>query len=164
MTPATLQSAGLLVLRLVVGTTFLVHGLDKLGDLSSAEQFFAAQSIPAPGVMAPVVGATETVGGLLLIVGLATSPVAAALIIDMLVALFTTHIAHGFFVEDAGFEHVLLLAGASLTLALAGPGRYSVDAVSGLSRQLDVDAAVRLTRRLSRRSSAGAVSATGAPR
>jgi uncharacterized membrane protein YphA (DoxX/SURF4 family) len=55
--PATLQSAGLLVLRLVVGTTFLVHGLDKLADLSAAEQFFAAQSIPAPGAMAPFVGA-----------------------------------------------------------------------------------------------------------
>jgi uncharacterized membrane protein YphA (DoxX/SURF4 family) len=95
---ATIQSAGLLVLRLVVGTTFLVHGVDKLGDLSAAEQFFAAQSIPAPGLMAPLVGATETVGGLALILGLATPLVAAAL------------------------------------TALAGPGRYSVDAVSRLSR------------------------------
>jgi len=31
MSSATLQSAGLLVLRLVVGTTFPLHGLDKLG-------------------------------------------------------------------------------------------------------------------------------------
>ena len=147
MNPTTLQSAGLLVLRLVVGATFLLHGLDKLGDLSGWEQFFAAQSIPAPGAMAPFVGATETVGGVLLIVGLATPPVAAALLIDMLVALFTTHIGHGFFVADGGFELVLLLAGGSLTLALAGPGRYSVDAVSGLSRRLDIP----------RRFSAGAV-------
>jgi putative oxidoreductase len=145
MNPASLQSAGLLVLRLVIGTTFLLHGLDKLGDLSYWEHFFAAQSIPVPGVMAPLIGATETVGGLLLIVGLATPPVAVALAIDMLVALFTTHIDHGFFVAGGGFELVLLLAGASLTLVLAGPGRYSVDV------------AVRLTDRLSRRSSAGAV-------
>jgi putative oxidoreductase len=157
MNPATVQSAGLLVLRLVVGTTFLLQGLDKLSDLSYWEQFFAAQSIPAPAVMAPFIGATETVGGVLLIVGLATPPVAAALAIDMLVALFTTHIDRGFFVADGGFELVLLLAGASLTLALAGPGRYSVDAASGLSRQLDLEAAIRLTRRVSRRSSAGAV-------
>lgn len=157
MNSATLQSAGLLILRLVVGTTFLVHGLDKLGDLSAAEQFFAAQSIPAPDVMAPFVGATETVGGVLLIVGLATPLVAVALTIDMLVALFTTHIDHGFFVADGGFEHVLLMAGASLTLALAGPGRYSVDAVSNLSRHLDHAAAVRLRRRISRRTDAGAL-------
>lgn len=155
MYPASLQSAALLVLRLVIGTTFLVHGLDKLGDVSAAEQVFAAQSIPAPGAMAPFVGATETVGGALLIVGLATPPIAAALTIDMLVALFT-HIDRGFFVADAGFEHVLLLAGANVTLALAGPGRYSADAVSGLNRQLDLDAAVRLTRRISRRVDAGA--------
>ena len=150
MNPATLQSAGLLVLRLAVGTTFVVHGLDKLSNPSAAEQFFASQSIPAPGAMALFVGATETVGGALLIVGLATLPVAAALTIDMLVALFTTHIDHGFFVADGGFELVLLLAGASISLALAGPGRYSVDAVSGLSRQLDIDAAVRLANRRSR--------------
>jgi putative oxidoreductase len=131
---ATFQSAGLLVLRLVVGTTFLVHGVDKLGDLSAAEQFFAAQSVPAPGLMAPLVGATETIGGVALILGLATPLVAAALTAEVLVALFTTHIGHGFFVDSGGFEHVLLLAGASLTLALAGPGRYSFDAVSGLSR------------------------------
>ena len=157
MNPAILQSAGLLVLRLVVGTILLVHGLDKLGDLSAAEQFFAAQSIPAPGAMAPIVGATETLGGALLIVGLATPPVAAALTIDMLVALFTTHIDQGFFVADGGFEYALLLAGANLTLALAGPGRYSIDAVSGLSRQRYLAAAVRLTRRLSRRADAGTV-------
>src|SRR3954471_21331145 len=127
MNPTTLQSAGLLLLRLVVGTTFLVHGLDTLADLSAAEQFFAAQSIPAAGVMAPLVGATETAGGALVIIGLATPPVAAALTADMVVALFTTHIDHGFFVEAGGFEHVLVLAGASFALVLAGPGRFSLD-------------------------------------
>jgi putative oxidoreductase len=102
--------------------------------VNTAEQFFAAKSIPATGLMAPLVGATETIGGVALILGLATPLAAAALTTDMLVALFTTHIAHGFFVDAGGYEHVLLLAGASLTLALAGPGRYSVDAVSRLSR------------------------------
>jgi putative oxidoreductase len=137
MNPATLQSAGLLVLRLVVGTTFLLHGLDKLGDLPYWEHFFGAHSIPAPSVMAPLVAATETVGGVLLIVGAATAPVAAALTGDMLVALFTTHIGNGFFVADGGFELVLVLAGASATLVLAGPGRYSVDArISLISRRL----------------------------
>jgi len=92
--PTTLPSAGLLVLRLVVGATFLVHGLDKLVDLTEAERFFAA---------------------------------------------------------DGGVELVLLLGVASLAIALAGPGRFSVDAVSGLGRQLSVEAALRLTRRISRR-------------
>jgi uncharacterized membrane protein YphA (DoxX/SURF4 family) len=46
MTPPTLQSARLLVLRLVVGTTFLLHGIDKLGDLSFASPG-ASQDAPA---------------------------------------------------------------------------------------------------------------------
>ena len=37
--PTTLPSAGLLVPRLVVGATFLVHGLDKLIDPTGAERF-----------------------------------------------------------------------------------------------------------------------------
>jgi putative oxidoreductase len=144
----TLQNAGLLVLRLVVGTTFLVHGLDKLGDLSAAEEFFAAQGIPAPAAMAPFVSATETVGGVLLIVGLATPLVGVALTVDMLVALVTTHIDHGFFASDGGMELVLLLAGASLAIALTGPGRFSVDATTAMNRYVGVDAVLRLTRRI----------------
>jgi putative oxidoreductase len=126
--PTTLPSAGLLVLRVVVGVTFVLHGLDKLGDLSGAEQLFASLGIPAPGLMAPFVAVTETVGGVLLIAGLATPLVGAALAIDMLVALLTAHLSQGFFVRDGGFELVLLLGGASLGIGLAGAGRFSLDA------------------------------------
>jgi putative oxidoreductase len=80
--PTTLASAGVLLLRVVVGVTFLLHGLDKLGDLSSAEQLFGSLGIPAPALMAPFVAVTETVGGALLIAGLATPLVAAALAVD----------------------------------------------------------------------------------
>jgi putative oxidoreductase len=75
----TLPSAGLLILRLVVGVTFLLHGLDKLGDLAAEERFFASLDIPAPGLLAPFVAVTETVGGVLLIAGLGTPLVGAAL-------------------------------------------------------------------------------------
>ncbi len=45
---------------MVVGGTFLVHGLDKLIDLSATESYFASLDIPAPGLMAPFVVSTET--------------------------------------------------------------------------------------------------------
>jgi len=125
---------GLLVLRLVVGVTFLLHGLDKLADLSGTEEFFASLEIPAPGLMAPFVALTETVGGLLLIAGLATPLAGVALAVDMLVALVTAHIDEGFFAADGGIELVLLLAAASLALALTGAGRFSADAALGLTR------------------------------
>jgi putative oxidoreductase len=127
MDPTTLPSAGVLVLRVVVGLTFLLHGLDKLGDLSSAELLFTSLGIPAPGLMAPFVGGTETVGGVLLIAGLVTPLVGAALAIDMLVALLTAHLGQGFFARDGGIELELLLCGASLGIGLAGAGRFSLD-------------------------------------
>jgi putative oxidoreductase len=134
MHPTTVVSAGLLVLRLVVGVPFLLHGLDKLGDLSGTEAFFASLEIPAPGLMAPLVALTETAGGLLLIAGLATPLVGVALAVDMLVALVTAHIDEGFFAADGGIELVLLLGGASLAVVLTGAGRCSADAALDLPR------------------------------
>jgi putative oxidoreductase len=124
----TFPDAGLLVLRVIVGVTFVAHGLDKLADLAAAEQFFASLGIPLPGLMAPFVAVTETVGGVLLIAGLATPLVAAALAIDMLVALLTAHVGEGFFASDGGIELPLLLGCASVAIGLTGAGRYSVDA------------------------------------
>jgi putative oxidoreductase len=124
----TLPSAGVLLLRVIVGVTFVAHGLDKLADLSSAAQFFASLDIPAPGLMAPFVAVTETVGGVLLIAGLATPLVGAALATDMLVALLTAHLGQGFFARDGGIELPLLLGGASVAIALTGAGRFSLDA------------------------------------
>jgi putative oxidoreductase len=123
----TFPNAGLLSLRIVVGITFLVHGLDKLFDLSGAERVFASYSIPAPGVMAAFVGVVETGGGLLLIAGLATGLAGAVLAGDMVVALATAHDELKFFAAEGGIELEALLAGACLALALTGAGRLSLD-------------------------------------
>ena len=129
--PVPLPDAGLLVVRVVVGVTFFLHGIDKLGDVSGTERLFASLGIPAPGLMAPFVAVTETIGGLLLIVGLATPLAGLALAGDMFVALVTQHLGHGFFVDQGGFELVFLLGGASLAIALTGPSRFSADAALG---------------------------------
>ena len=126
----------MLVLRVVVGVTFLLHGLDKLGDLAGTEQLFVSLGIPAPTLMAPFVAVTEAVGGVLLIAGLATPLVGTALAIDMLVALLTQHLGQGFFVRDGGIELTLLLGGASLGIALLGAGRFSVDAALHLPERV----------------------------
>jgi putative oxidoreductase len=133
---AALRDAGLLILRVVVGGTFLVHGLDKLIDLSVTESYFASLDIPAPGLMPPFVAATETVGGALLLLGLTTRLVALALAGDMFVALLTEHIGDGFFVNEGGGEFVLVLGSASLALVLRGACRFSADAAFGVTRRL----------------------------
>jgi putative oxidoreductase len=126
----------LLLVRVVVGLTFLVHGLDKLGDLNGTEQLFDSLNIPLPGLMAPFVALIEVVGGIALIVGLLAPFFGLALAGDMLVAALTQHIDKGFFVTDGGYEFVLILGIASLGIMLAGAGRFSVDGALRLGERL----------------------------
>jgi putative oxidoreductase len=48
----------------------------------------------------------------------------------------TAHIGHGFFVSDGGFELEFLLGGASLGIAVAGAGRFSLDAALALPQRV----------------------------
>ena len=61
---------------------------------------------------------------------------AIGLAINMLVAALTAHIDNGFFVADGGYELVLLLGVSSIAIAIAGAGRYSVDATIGIARRV----------------------------
>jgi putative oxidoreductase len=135
MSAALRTDTGLLVLRLVVGVTFLLHGLDKLDGLGGVEMYFDSLAIPAPGFMATLVALTETVGGILLIVGLLTPVAGLALAIDMLVAALTAHADKGFFADKGGYEFVLVLGTACVALLAAGAGRFSADALALRGRQ-----------------------------
>jgi putative oxidoreductase len=129
---------GLLILRLVVGLTLAAHGAQKLfgwfgGYGLAGTGGFLEQLGFRPGkVQAFLAGAAELGGGLLLAAGLAT-PVAAPLIITvMLVAVVSVHLPKGFFVTNGGYEYNLVLAAAALAFAFVGPGLYSLDAVEGI--------------------------------
>jgi len=127
----------LLLVRAVVGLTFLMHGLAKLGDLNGTEQLFDSLSIPLPGLMAPFVALIEVVGGIALIVGLLAPLFGLALAGNMLVAaLLTQQIDKGYFVADGGYELVLILGITSLGIMLAGAGRFSVDGALRLGERL----------------------------
>lgn len=129
--------AGLLLLRLVLGVIFIAHGLQKIlvDTIPGVAAGFGGMGIPAPEVAAVVVAGVEVVGGALLIVGLGTRIVAVLLTIAMAVALVLVHLSAGFFAADGGYEYVLLLAVASLALALTGPGRLAVDALIARRRR-----------------------------
>lgn len=76
-------------------------------------------------------GLAETLGGLLLALGLLTPLASASLISVMLVAVFSVHIKKGFFGQNGGYEYNLLLAVAALALAFTGPGSLSINALAG---------------------------------
>jgi len=83
---APLADVVLLVLRLTWGWQFFRTGLGKLRNIERVITFFTSLGIPAPAVSAYFVGTLELAGGLLLLVGLFSRPVALLLTGNMLVA------------------------------------------------------------------------------
>jgi len=128
---------GLLILRLVVGLTLAAHGAQKLFGwfggygLAGTGGFLEQLGFRAGKRAAFMAGAAEAVGGLLLALGAAV-PLAATLIVGvMLVAIVTVHWTKGFFNQNGGFEYLIVLAVAALSVVVTGPGRISVDAWLG---------------------------------
>ena len=123
-----LRSWGLTLLRLVVGVIFLMHGGQKLFmGFHNVAGYLGSVGIPIPTLAAIVLTLVEFMGGIALILGLLTRYVAALLAIDMLVALITVHMKHGFFVSEGGVEFPLLLFIANINLVLAGAGALSIE-------------------------------------
>lgn len=127
--PSAAPSLGLLVLRVVVGAIFAAHGAQKIFEftLPGTIGSFAGMGVPLPEIAGPVVAFVELIGGILLILGLLTHPVAILLAIDMIVALVAVHLPAGLWVGDGGYEFVAVLGAAALALALTGAGRFSLD-------------------------------------
>ncbi|RDH98477.1 putative oxidoreductase [Curtobacterium sp. AG1037] len=126
----TSTSIGLTALRIVLGVVFIAHGAQKFAQgIPNVTQGFAGMGVPLAEVAAPVVAGLELTGGVLLVAGVATRVVGLLLAVDMVVAGLLAHATAGFFAQDGGFEYVLVLAVASLAVALIGPGRFSVDAL-----------------------------------
>lgn len=76
----------LLFFRLNWGWQFFVSGKGKLLDHQSIVEFFTSLHLPMPDLTAWFVGGVECVGGILLILGLATRPIGLVLTINMIVA------------------------------------------------------------------------------
>lgn len=129
--PSTRHSVAQLVLRVVLGVIFLAHGWQKFFDytIAGTTASFEGMGIPAASIAAPVVATLELVGGIALILGLLTRPLAILLAVDMIGALFLVHLSAGIFAGNGGYELVLILAAASISLALTGAGRWSADRV-----------------------------------
>lgn len=123
--------AMLSVLRIVAALLFMQHGLQKLFKFPDAGHH------PGPFdlfSLAGVGGMLETFGGLLLLVGLWTRPVAFLLSGQMAVAYFLFHLAggldkpRGFFPVINGGDLAILFCFLFLYIVAAGPGPFSLDA------------------------------------
>jgi putative oxidoreductase len=129
---------GRLLLRLTIGGTFFVHGTQKLFGWfggygpDGTGQFFESLGLRPGRRNAVAAGATETGGGILIALGMATPLAAAGLSAIMITALRTAVWNEGF--KPATGEHEVLLAAAALTLTETGPGAPSLDSALGVER------------------------------
>ncbi len=129
-----------LALRLPISIIFMAHGSQKLFGwfggygLQGTGQWMASIGIE-PGVfMAFLAGSGEFFGGLLLLIGLLTRPAAVVTAFTMVVAILSVHIGNGLFLSNNGYEFGLALLAATVSLAISGAGKLSVDDV--LSQKL----------------------------
>lgn len=116
----------LTVLRIVLGCIFVREGSGKLfgwfdhGGLEVTAAYFGDIGIPLPQISALLVGCTEVLGGVFLLLGLMTRIVVLPVAVIMLTAILTVH-------QTAGYYYPLVICASFLILGQSGAGHYSLD-------------------------------------
>jgi putative oxidoreductase len=125
------------LVRISVGFMFFSGAVGKLGDMDKFIAMFTSLGIPAAPLVAPATAVVELVGGLALMLGLATRPVSLVLAMDMVGALLTDigpslvekYPGGWSFLSNLFYSSEWLLIGLLLFLVCVGAGRASLDAL-----------------------------------
>jgi putative oxidoreductase len=122
---------GLLVLRVVVGIIFVVHGAGDIFEagVSNNVENYRGAGIPLPELSAYFAAYVQFLGGLMLIAGLLGRLVSLGMVVVMAGALVFVHAGEQIPIgqDGSGSGFALIMGAASLALVLAGPGRFSAD-------------------------------------
>lgn len=123
------SSFGLLLVRVVVGIAFILHGWPKIQHPLDWMQTFGMQDA-APGILQLLAALAEVAGGAGLVLGFLTPLAALGLLATMGYALFRVHIPAGdpFVAQGRSWELAAVYFCVSAMFLLTGPGRMSVDA------------------------------------
>jgi putative oxidoreductase len=114
----------LAILRIVTALLFIEHGTAKLFGFPSAMGASADGSLPP---LMLIGGALEAFGGLAILVGFLTRPIAFLLSGQMAVAYWMFHAPKDFYPMLNGGDGAILYCFVFLYLVFAGPGAWSVD-------------------------------------
>src|SRR5262245_36990139 len=131
------RDLGWLVVRLTAGGMLLVHGIIKVMPMTergfaAVIEAFAVGSLARRGIepalyFAYAVFFIETIGAVLIILGLFTRFIAAAAAIEFAVITFIAHWPAGFAASRGGWEYPLFWGLILFAIALRGGGPYSLD-------------------------------------
>jgi len=131
------EQYAILLVRVSIGLFFAISGANKLfaaGGLKRMYDTLVAAKIPFPHHMAFFVSGVEFISGLLLAVGLLSSPACMALLIDMIVAILTSTVSampKGLspltWLDDFLYLPEVLYVLLLIWLGCSGPGKVSVD-------------------------------------
>jgi putative oxidoreductase len=121
------------LVRVIIGYILFMHGWAKVtgAGVASVSALMARQGLEPATLFALAAMFLETVGAICIVIGLFTRFFAAALAIELGIALLAVHFKAGFSVNQDGFEYVLLLGIVMFAIAIRGGGPYSVDRVIG---------------------------------
>ena len=128
-----------LVLRVAVGVVILPHGLLKFGlvgkggSISGVAGWFQGLGF-RPGIFWAYVSALgETLGGVLMILGLG-GPIGPGIVAaDLVVVTIVAHYPKGFWANEGGWEFPVPLAAGAFAVTLLGNGRWSVDGLLAIT-------------------------------
>ncbi|MET0397739.1 MAG: DoxX family protein [Longimicrobiaceae bacterium] len=124
------EDAVLALLRVAAGVMFMQHGAQKLFGVFGGFGGTPGATAPLASMMG-LAGVLEFFGGLLIVFGLFTRPVAFILSGQMAAAYFMAHLPNGFWPIQNQGELAALYCFVFLYLSARGGGRYSVDAMIG---------------------------------
>lgn len=127
-TAGWLGSVGLLLLRLVMGTAFILHGWPKIQNPFG----WMPPEMHVPGILLALAALAEFGGGMALIVGLLTRLASLGIASVMVVAIGMVHVPKGDpFVGQGGpsWELAAVYLACATLFLLLGPGRFSADAI-----------------------------------
>jgi len=121
------------LVRVIVGIMFVMHVMGKFnaGPAAVAANVMAKNGLEPAMAFAYAAMFLESVGGVCLIIGLFTRFFAAALAIEILIALLAVHLPKGYAAGGGGYEYVLLIGAVCFVIAIRGGGPCSVDRAIG---------------------------------
>jgi putative oxidoreductase len=135
-----LDDVGLLAARSTVGLSLASHGTQKAfgwfggPGAKGAAAFMESLGFVPGGRYAQAASYTEIAAGTLITLGFLGSLGPALLLSVQTVAATTVHAKNGFYVSKGGVELNTMYITAALALAIAGPGKFSLDEVLGLQK------------------------------